>query len=126
VCLPELGGYIIENFTKAGRVGLEASAIGLDELPTRAEELTIKTNTVASPRLDAVLSAAFGMSRVKAAELIATGHVSLNHQVCLRTDKEVTENSLLSVRGLGRAKLLEIGGLSRKGRSMIRIGIYGR
>ena len=92
VCLPELGGYIIENFTKAGRVGLEVSAIGLDELPIREEELAIKTDTVASLRLDAVLSAAFGMSRTKAAELIATGRVSYNHQVCLRTDKEVGLN----------------------------------
>jgi RNA-binding protein YlmH len=126
VCLPELGGFIIENFTKAGRVGLEVTVIGLDELPAHAEELTIKTDTVASLRLDAVLSAAFDMSRTKTAELIATGRVSFNHQVCLRTDKEVDVDSLLSVRGLGRAKLLEIGGLSRKGRSFIKIGIYGR
>ena len=126
VCLPELAEYIIENFTKAGRVGLEVRVIGLDELPAHAEELTIKTDTVASLRLDAVLSAAFDMSRTKTAELIATGRVSFNHQVCLRTDKEVDVDSLLSVRGLGRAKLLEIGGLSRKGRSFIKIGIYGR
>ena len=126
VCLPELSEYIIENFTKAGRVGLEVTVIGLDELPAHAEELTIKTDTVASLRLDAVLSAAFDMSRTKTAELIATGRVSLNHQVCLRTDKEVDVESLLSVRGLGRAKLLEIDGLSRKGRSFIKIGIYGR
>jgi len=126
VCLPELGEYIKENFTKAGRVGLETSVINLGELPVREEELSIKTDTVASLRLDAVLSAAFGMSRTKAAELIEAGRVSLNHQVCLRTDKEVSEASLLSVRGLGRAKLLEVGGLSRKGRSFIKIGIYGR
>jgi len=124
VCLPELGGYIMENFTKAGRVGLEVSAIGLDELPVRTEELTIKTNTVASPRLDAVLSSAFDMPREKAAGLIAAGRVSLDHQVCLRADKEVAEGALLSVRGLGRARLLEIGGLSRKGRSFIKFGIY--
>ena len=126
VCLPELGGYIMENFTKAGRVGLEVSAMILDELPDHEEELTIKTDTVASMRLDAVLSAVFDMSRTKAAELIAAGRVSINHQVCWRADKEVGLNSLLSVRGLGRAKLLEIVGLSRKGRSFIKIGIYGR
>jgi RNA-binding protein YlmH len=124
--LPELGEYIKENFNKAGRVGLEVSVISLDDLPAHKEELIIKTDTVASLRLDAVLSAAFGMSRTKAAELIEAGRVSLNHQVCLRTDKEVSEDSLLSVRGIGRAKLLEVGGLSRKGRSFIKIGVYGR
>ena len=126
VCMPELGGYIMDNFTKAGRVGLEATVICLDELPDREEKLTIKTDTVASLRLDAVLSAAFGISRAKAAELIKAGRVSYNHQVCLRTDKEVDVDSILSARGLGRAKLTEIGGLSRKGRNFIKIGIYGR
>ncbi|MDR1589515.1 MAG: RNA-binding protein [Oscillospiraceae bacterium] len=126
VCLPELGGYITENFKKAGRVSLEVSAIGLEAIPAREEEPAVKIDTVASLRLDAVLSAAFGMSRAKAAELIATGRVSCDHHVCLRTDKEVNENSLLSVRGLGRAKLMEIGGASRKGRSFIKIGVYGR
>jgi RNA-binding protein YlmH len=125
VCLPEFGEYILENFTKAGRVGLNVSAIGLDELPARKEELTIKTDTVASLRLDAVLSSAFTMSRTKAAELIAAGRVSYNHQECLQADKEICEGALLSARGFGRAKLLEVGGLSRKGRCYIRIGIYG-
>ena len=126
VCLPELGEYILENFHRAGRVGLFVSAIGLDDLPAREEELTIKTDTVASLRLDAVLSVAFAIPRTKAVELIAAGRVSFNHEVCMRTDKEVFEGSLLSVRGFGRAKLLEIGGSSRKGRSFVKIGIYGR
>ena len=43
----------------------------MSELPVKQEELSIKTDTVASLRLDAVLSAAFGLSRSKAAELIA-------------------------------------------------------
>jgi len=41
----------------------------------------------------------------------------------IKATKEVEEDSLLSVWGLGRAKLLEVGGLSRKGRSFIKIGI---
>lgn len=114
VCLPEISCYIAENLTKAGRVGIAAEAIALRELPARAEELTIKTDTVASLRLDAVLSAAFGLSRAKASELIASGRVSLNHQICLRADKDMSENALISVRGLGRAKLLEVGGVSKK------------
>ncbi|MCL1832809.1 MAG: YlmH/Sll1252 family protein [Oscillospiraceae bacterium] len=126
VCLPELGGYIAEHFTKAGRMGIEASVISLDELPVHEEELTIKTDTVASLRLDAVLCAAFGLSRTKVVEYIIAGRVSLNHQLCLKPDKEVSEQSLLSVRGLGRVKLMEVGGVSRKGRSFVKIGLYGR
>jgi len=126
ICLPDLSGYIAENLTRAGRARVSLAAMDLHEIPARAEELTVKTDTVASPRLDTVLSAAFGLSRGKAAELTEAGQVALNHQVCLQPAKELGAGSLLSVRGLGRAKLLEIGGLSKKGRRFIRIGLYGR
>jgi RNA-binding protein YlmH len=126
ICLPELSGYIVENLTKVGRVGVTLSVIGLDELPIIQEELTIKTDTVASLRLDAVLCATFGLSRTKAAELIEAGLVNLDYQQCLQPAKEVSEGALLSVRGLGRAKLLEVGGVSKKGRIFVRIGVYGR
>ena len=126
VCLPELRGFIIENLAKAGRTGIKTSEIGLDELPARREELQIKTDTVASLRLDAVLSAAFGLSRTKASELISTGRVSLDHAPYTQSAKEVSEGALLSVRGLGRAKLVEVGGFTRKGRIFVRIGLYGR
>ena len=126
VCLPELGRYIAENLTKAGRVGISVSEISLDELPVKQENLTEKTDTVASLRLDAVMCAAFGLSRTKAAELIAAGLVQLDYQVCLQPAKEVKEGAVISIRGLGRAKLLETGGVSRKGRLYVRIGLYSR
>jgi len=126
VCLPELSGYIIENLSKAGRVGISISEVSPGELLIRHEELEIRTDTVASLRLDAVLCAAFGLSRTKASELIATGLASLDHQQCLQPAKEVSEGDLLSIRGLGRAKLLEIGGTSRKGRTFVKIGMYCR
>jgi RNA-binding protein YlmH len=126
VCLPELSGFIAESLTKAGRVGVKVSEIGLDDLPSMREEPDIKTDTVASLRLDAVLSAAFGLSRTKASELVAAGRVSLDHLLCMQPAKELNEGALLSVRGLGRAKLLEVGGMSRKGRVFVRIGVFGR
>jgi len=126
VCLPELGGYIAENLTKAGRVGVSVSEIGLDELPDNQENLTIKTDTVASLRLDAVLCAAFGLPRSKAAQLISAGRVNVDHQPCLQPAKDLSEGALLSARGLGRVKLLEIGGESRKGRIFVSLGVYER
>jgi len=124
VCLPELGGYIAENLTKAGRVGVSVSEIGLDELPDKQENLAIKTDTVASLRLDAVLCAAFGLPRSKVALLISAGRVNVDHQPCTQPAKELNEGALLSVRGLGRVKLLEIGGESRKGRIFVSFGVY--
>jgi len=40
--------------------------------------------------------------------------------------KDIEEKALLSVRGVGRARLLEVGGTSRKGRNFIKVGIFRR
>jgi RNA-binding protein YlmH len=124
LCVPELGGFIAENLTQIGRAHITITRVGLDELPARAESLTEKTDTVASLRLDAVLCAAFGLSRGRAAGFIEAARVSLNHEPCVAPAKEVAEGAIISVRGLGRAKLLEIGGTSKKGRLFVRIGLY--
>ena len=124
ICLPELSGYIAESLIKAGRIRVSLSEIALSELPVGTENLSVKTRTVASPRLDAVIGAAFGLPRSKAAELVEGGRVNLNHELCLRPSKEVREGVVLSVRGFGRAKLLEIGGMSKKGRIFIKTGLY--
>ncbi len=126
VCLPEMSGHIAQNLTKIGRVGVTVSPVPLNGLPVKSESLAEKTDTVASPRLDAMLSAAFDLSRGDAAKLIAAGYVSLNHIVCLQPAKEAAEGAMLSVRGKGRAKVLEVGGLSKKGRIFVRIGTYAR
>ncbi|MCL2162782.1 MAG: YlmH/Sll1252 family protein [Oscillospiraceae bacterium] len=126
ICLPELSAYIAENLTKAGRATIRLSEMDLYSLPVRTEELSFKTDTVASPRLDAVLGTAFGLSRGKAQELIETGRVYLNHELCQQPAKEVGEDAILSVRGMGRAKLMEIGGVSKKGRLYIKVGLYKR
>jgi RNA-binding protein YlmH len=125
ICLPELSEYIINNFIKAGRAGVKLSKIDLKELKAKDENLIIKTHTVASLRLDAVLSASFGIPRGKAVGFIEAGRVSLNYEPCLNHSKEVGEGSIMSVRGFGRAKLLEIGGVSKKERIFIKIGLYG-
>jgi RNA-binding protein YlmH len=122
VCIPELADYLTDTLAKVGRIPVSLATMALQDLPARVENLTIKTNSVASLRLDAVISSAFGLSRGKAQELISIGRVSLNHEPCQQASKELAEGALLSVRGFGRAKLLEVGGTTRKGRILIRIG----
>ena len=79
---------------------------------------------IATGTLDAVAAAAFSISRGKAAELIAAGRVNLDHVPCLKPDKPVAEGAVLTARGFGKAKLKEVGGLSKKGRTGITIERY--
>ena len=124
ICLTRTVSFIMDNLKTAGKVGLTISEIPLDFLPALPENLERISGTVASLRLDAVLALAFRLSRELAQEKIAAGQVQLSHQVCLQPAKTVSLNDVISLRGSGRVRLLEIGGLSQKGRQRIVLGRY--
>ena len=124
VCLSEIAEFILQNLTRIGRVGVTAAQIPLSSLPEKEENIEVKSITVPSLRLDAVISGAFNISRTTAAEAITAGRVALNHAECLKPDKELTEGALFSVRGIGRARILAVGGKSRKDRLRVDVGIY--
>ena len=60
----------------------------------------------------------------RAAALIASGKVSLNHRECLKTDRPVAEGDVLTCRGLGKCVVKEVPGQSKKGRTMLVIERY--
>ena len=124
ICLSRTVSFIIENLKTAGKVGLTVSQIPLDSLPKLPENYERVSGTVASLRLDAVMAFAFRLSRESAQEKIIAGQVQLAHQICLQPTKTVSLNSVISLRGSGRLRLIEIGGLSQKGRQRIVIGRY--
>lgn len=113
--LEDNADYIIANLTSAGRMKLAFSrAEGMVALP-EPEGVELR-DTVASLRLDAVLSTAFGLSRTKAQEAIRAGRIRLNHVEEVRVDADVKEGALLSCRGMGRARLKQVGATTKKGR----------
>ena len=81
-------------------------------------------DTVSSPRLDAVMAAGFAIGRSKAAGLISTGKVELNHRPCVKPDRTVNEGDTLTCRGLGKCVLKEVNGLSKKGRTILVLERY--
>lgn len=124
ICTADIAPYLVEQLTQAGRVGLKLTPMPLDHLPARQQEMEELRDTVASPRLDAVVATAFRTSRTEAARAIEAGFVQLNHAEALHPTKLVAEGDTLSFRGKGRARVLELGGESRKGRVWITIGLY--
>ena len=124
IASPSLADYLLENWISAGRTHLKVRPIERQELllpQLHTEELRI---TVSALRLDAVVSAAFHVSRSKALELIRAGRVSLDHEPCEKPDRLIGEGSLISARGLGRIKLASIQGETKKGRISIILTKY--
>lgn len=124
VAAPSLREFFLREWDQAGRVKLTVTEISREELEVPEVQTRTVRDTVASLRLDAVVGSAFSLSRGRAAELIAAGRVNLDHVPCLKPDKPVAEGSVLTARGLGKAKLAQVGGVTRKGRVAIVIERY--
>ena len=124
IAAADLLPFLLQNWTSAGRVHLSVSELPLEELIVPEQRVKTIRDTVMSLRLDAVAASGFSMSRTKAAELIASGRVQLNHMDCLKGDRLVAQGDVVTARGLGKFVLSEVGGLSKKGRTAIVIERY--
>lgn len=124
IVLPDIADFLAREYEQVGRVHVKAEKTRLSELIIPEQKTRIIRDTVPSARLDNIISAAFKLSRTKAAEAIRGGIVSVDHIECLKPDAKVEEGSSLVLRGKGKAVLKEIGGESKKGRSWIVIEKY--
>lgn len=120
----EIAPYILQNFTSAGRTKLRLSQIPLAQMQIPEPETKQIKDTLASLRLDSVISAGFRISRTQASQWIAAGKAAIDGLPCEKPDKTVDMESKISVRGLGKIKLTTIGGQTKKGRISVVIDRY--
>ena len=125
VALPEAAAILTAQWEGAGRYKCrDLREIPLSDLSPRPPQIKTIRDTVASPRLDAVLASAFSLSRSKAAAHIAGGKVAVTHRECLTSDRQVEEGDVLTCRGLGKCVIREVPGQSKKGRTMLVLERY--
>lgn len=124
ILLAELSDFLLQNFLSAGRVKVKLAPLPLSALTPPAQEVKTIRDTVATLRLDAVASSGFSLARAKAAALIESGKVQLNHKDCEKPDKLVCEGDVISCRGLGKCVVTQVLGQSKKGRIMLMIDRY--
>ena len=118
--------YIIQNLEKIGREKAIIKEIKLEEVSPVEKELTELKTTVASLRIDAIVSSCYGISREESAILIKNGKVNLNYKEVQSSSKQVKEGDLISVRGFGRFVLESVLGETRKDRIRVVINKYGK
>ena len=105
---------------QAGRTELTTELLELGEVPQFPHaERELRTATVSSLRLDAVLAAMLRCSRGMAAELITAGRVEINHLPADKPHAAVFEGDVFTVRGKGRYALTALPGKSKKDRAII-------
>ncbi len=117
----EISDYLIQNLTMISRQRMNFKKI--KEYTCTEKKDVIKTINVPSMRLDAVVAKAVNCGRSEAVEIINSGYVLINHKECLNITHNVKENDLLSIRKFGRVLILEVLGLSKKDRIILKISV---
>ncbi|MBR2309460.1 MAG: RNA-binding protein [Oscillospiraceae bacterium] len=120
----EIAPYLLQNFTGAGRTKLRLEQIPLSEVSVPEPETKEIRDTLASLRLDSVVSSGFRIGRSAAAQYIAAGKAAINGLPCEKPDKAIEEGTKVSVRGLGKILLRKVNGQTKKGRISVIIDRY--
>lgn len=120
----EIAPYILQNFTSAGRTKLRLTQIPLAQAQIPQPEIREIRDTLASLRLDSVASSGFRVGRSLAVQYISGGKAAVDGLPCEKPDKLLEEGATVSIRGLGKIRLAQVGGPTKKNRISVVIHRY--
>lgn len=116
--------FLCDSLTGIGRDKVRVKQITADELPERTERFADLSLTLASLRLDALLSGVLNLSREQAKKLVSSGRVSLNHAECTSVDRAFNEGDTVSVKGHGKFLVESFLGKTQKDRLRVIVRKY--
>ena len=120
----EIAPSLLQSFYAVGRVKIRLSQIPLNDANIPEPEIRELRDTLASLRLDSVISSGFRIGRSLACTYVSSGKTAINGLPCEKADKQVSEGAEVSVRGLGKIKLYSVNGQTKKGRISVVIHRY--
>lgn len=120
----EIAPYLLQSFDSVGRTKVRLFEIPLSDAKIPQPEVKEIRDTLASLRLDSVISSGFRISRGLAAEYIHAGKVAVDGLPCEKPDKTVAEGAKISLRGSGKILLHQVGQFTKKGRISVVIHRY--
>lgn len=116
--------FVSVNLTGVGRVTVDCSVAAPDQLALAGKSGKEITGTVASLRVDSILSLGFGLSRSRVVRLIKGGLVVVNWRPITSPSLQIEEGDQVSLRGRGRLLLDSVEGETRKGRIRLKLKKY--
>jgi len=122
--LKSVSEHIIGCIDKIANVGVEVYRCGFDKIVNAEKRVKHIKDSVPSLRVDSIVSAAFSLSRGDAKDAVMKGMVSIDGAECLSASREITEGTYISLRGKGKAKLVDASGRTKKGNIAILIEKY--
>jgi len=120
----EMAPFFALHLSQVGKAHVFTELLPADKLiPAKAafEEMFC---TVASMRLDGIVSEATRLSRAKAVAPIQAGRCKVNWKAEEDPSRQLKEGDVVSLQGFGRFKILSVDGLSKSGRIRLKIGKF--
>nr|WP_277952113.1 YlmH/Sll1252 family protein [Staphylococcus hominis] len=114
VLTKQLESYIMMELTKIKGATVKLDSIPFKDMIQSKENWNIHHSTVSALRLDVVLKEMIRKSRSIAKQLIEKKWVKVNHTLIDSPDFQLQNNDLLSIQGFGRARIVDIGGKTKK------------
>ena len=114
--------FIIINLEKVSKNKVKVKEITVKDIIESEQNFKEISFTVSSLRLDSVIGGVYNLSRSESLKLIKGEKLHVDYEKIISPSKEIKTNSLISVRGHGRA-IIEIGDMTKKGRIKIRAKI---
>ena len=121
--IDSMADFICEQLTRVRHTVVKTEKVERDSFEYTPRLQTIK-GTVASVRLDTVLSVAFPMSRSRLTGLIEGAKVFVNGKLITSNGYRLKEGDIISVRGMGKLIFQGVLSETRKGRQYIQVGKY--
>lgn len=112
----DISDYIVQNLTIVGKAPVTVEEVEAKDLKIIQKEGKIIKTTVSSLRLDCIASSGFGISRTKIVPYISNGMVQVNWEAITKPDRLLKEGDIISLRGKGRIKFVEMAGISKRNR----------
>lgn len=115
-CDRVMADFLIENLTRVARDAVKVREITLPQGFDGGRRFEPLTDTVASPRADAVVAALCRISRERAQALFAQALVEVDHEPAEKYDREITQGAIITVRGYGKFIVRSLSDKTKKGR----------
>lgn len=115
-CRSSIAPYIEESLERVGGDKVTVQSVQIDENFASQRRVQKISDTVASARLDCVVAAIVNLSRENAQQMIRDGRVELDYRLEDRVDRSVATPATISVRGVGKFRVLSVATQTKKGR----------
>lgn len=120
----KMSEYVHLQLQQVHKAKVMTELLPLSQLALSETKLEEQGYTVASMRLDGIVSDVVRLSRAKVLQPIKAGRCKVNWKVATDPSTTLMEGDVVSLQGFGRFKLLEVEGVTKSGRTRIRVGRY--